>query len=98
MVLMQGRTGLCLTIIPASSSVLQEGCLVGSVWFSTEMKMVLVVLATLFLLFTPLCSCLRGMSANTTCSSTCLPARLRLSDCMKCVEQEKCTHRVGMDS
>ena len=86
---MQGRTGLCLTIMPACSSVLQEGCLVGSVWFSAEIKMVHVALATLLMMCTLLCSCLCDMSANTTCSSTCLPARLRLSACMKDVGQEE---------
>jgi len=41
------------------------------------------------LLCAPLCSCLCGMSANTTCSSTCLLARLRLSAFMKCVGQRE---------
>lgn len=60
-----------LSYLPLSLSYKRVVLLV--IWFSTEIKMFLVVLATLFLLFTPLCSCLRGMSANTTCSSTCLP-------------------------
>jgi len=72
-----------------SSSILQERVLLVF-WFSIEMKMVLVVLATL--LCCVLCGVFR-MSVNTTCSCKCLLARLRLSACMKCVEQEGCTHR-----
>lgn len=89
MVLIQDRAGLCLTIIPSLRSY-ERGSVLLVFWFSIEMKMVLVVLATL--LCCVLCGVFR-MSVNTTCSYKCLLARLRLSACMKCVGQEECAHR-----